>query len=297
MHPVAARNDPAPSRWAYRYQRLMLTPVFRKMLRVGLPFCLTFSVAAFYLSDAKVQQSIVGTFEDLRSQIQNRPEFMVNVLSVEGASDGVAAAIREGFGARLPVSSFDIDLEDLRRQFEEMPAVASAAVRLRQGGVLEVAVTERVPAALIVTRDGMQMVDIEGVVIALVSDRQARPDLPVLTGEGAAAQVAEALAIRAAAAPLWHRMRGLVRMGERRWDLVLDRGQRILLPEENPVRALERVIVLNESRDMKMLDRDISTVDMRLVDRPTLRMREDALEAWWSVQHVGLGLDAGTDEE
>jgi cell division protein FtsQ len=295
MQQVAARNDPAPSRWAYRYQRLMLTPLFRKMLRVGVPFCLTFSVATFYLSDPKVQQSLVGTYTDLREQIENRPEFMVNLLAVEGASEGVAAVIREEFTQKLPVSSFDIDLDALRQRFEEMPAVASAAVRLRQGGVLEVAVTERVPAALILTREGFQVVDLEGVVIALAPGPEARPDLPVLTGEGAAGQVAEAMAIRAAAAPLRHRVKGLVRMGQRRWDVVLDRDQRILLPEENPVRALERVIVLNESQDM--LERDIAVVDMRLADRPTLRMRENAVEAWWQVQKIGFGIDVGTDEE
>ena len=31
------RADPAPSRWAWRMQRLMLTPGFRKLLRVGVP--------------------------------------------------------------------------------------------------------------------------------------------------------------------------------------------------------------------------------------------------------------------
>ena len=295
MQPVAARNDPAPSRWAYRYQRLMLTPLFRKMLRVGLPFCLSFSVGSYYLSDPGVQEAIVGTYADLRQQIENRPEFMVNALAVEGASENVARTIREGFSQKLPASSFDIDLDALRQRIEAMPAVASAAVRLRQGGVLEVAVSERVPAALILTREGFQVVDVEGVAIALAASPAARPDLPVLTGEGAAGQVAEALAIRAAAAPLRDRLKGLVRMGQRRWDVVLDRDQRILLPEENPVRALERVIVLNESQDM--LERDIAAIDMRLADRPTLRMRETAVEAWWNLQSVGFGMDAGTDEE
>jgi len=35
--PPQPKRDPAPSRWGYRYQRLMLTPGFRKMVRVGLP--------------------------------------------------------------------------------------------------------------------------------------------------------------------------------------------------------------------------------------------------------------------
>ncbi|MFC6759445.1 hypothetical protein ACFQFQ_08000 [Sulfitobacter porphyrae] len=36
--PTSVKADPAPSRWAWRMQRLMLTPGFRLMLRAGVPF-------------------------------------------------------------------------------------------------------------------------------------------------------------------------------------------------------------------------------------------------------------------
>ena len=57
--------------------------------------------------------------------------------------------------------------------------------------------------------------------------------------------------------------------------MVLDGDARILLPPESPVAALERVIALQQAQDM--LDRDIAIVDMRLGDRPTLRLNRAAL--------------------
>jgi len=66
-------------------------------------------------------------------------------------------------------------------------------------------------------------------------------------------------------------------MGERRWDIVLDRNQRILLPSDGPVAAFDRVIALDLAQDM--LERDVTIVDMRNADRPTLRMNEDAAAA------------------
>ncbi|MDZ7909564.1 MAG: cell division protein FtsQ/DivIB [Gemmobacter sp.] len=45
-------------------------------------------------------------------------------------------------------------------------------------------------------------------------------------------------------------------MGERRWDIVLDRNQRILLPAKEPVRALERLLALDKAEDL--LKRDIA---------------------------------------
>ncbi len=76
-------------------------------------------------------------------------------------------------------------------------------------------------------------------------------------------------------------------MGERRWDVVLTRDQRIMLPERDAVRALERVIVLDQVQDM--LERDVVAVDMRLAERPTIRMRERAVEDWWRVKNTTTG--------
>ena len=64
-------------------------------------------------------------------------------------------------------------------------------------------------------------------------------------------------------------------MGERRWDLVLDRDQRILLPEADPVRAVERVIALDQAD--QLLDRDVLAVDLRSERRPVLRLAPFAL--------------------
>ncbi|WP_420556235.1 cell division protein FtsQ/DivIB [Roseovarius sp.] len=283
------RADPAPSRWSYRYQRLMLTPLFRKLLRVGVPLCLTVGLATAYFSNPERREAIVLAVADLREQVETRPEFMVNLLAVEGASATVEEDIREIFPHDLPASSFDIDLDAVRLSIAGLPAVASASVRVRQGGVLVAQVEERQPVAVWRSRDGLGVVDMEGVVIGDIAHRADRADLPVIAGKGATRAVPEAMAILQAAAPLRSRLRGLVRMGERRWDVVLDRGQRILLPETDPVRALERVIVLAEVQDM--LERDLAAVDMRLASRPTIRMNENAVSEWWRVTNMTVGAE------
>ncbi len=288
MRQVKPRGDPAPSRLNYRMQRLMLTPLFRRLLRVGLPFGLTFVAASFWLSDPAVQQKVMQSAADIRKQIEERPEFMVRLLSIQGASDDVATGIRDIFPVPLPASSFDIDLDDLRRTIEGLPAVKAAAVRLRQGGVLELTVTERAPAAILRTREGLSVIDAEGVAIAEVKALSDFMDLPLLTGEGAEDHVPQVLALDTAAGPLAGRVLGFVRRGERRWDVVLDRDQRILLPETAPVRALERVIVLDQTQDM--LERDIAVVDMRLAERPAIRMKERAVKAWWQVRNSSAGV-------
>ena len=64
-------------------------------------------------------------------------------------------------------------------------------------------------------------------------------------------------------------------MGERRWDLVLDRGQVVQLPEADPVGALRRVMALDAAE--QLFARDLSVVDMRDPTRPMLRLTEHAI--------------------
>lgn len=287
MQPVIPRTDPAPSRMSYRLQRLMLTPLYRRLIRFGLPMLVVTAAIGGYLSSEARRTALVEEVAEIRHQIETRPEFMVNLLSVEGASTSVQEDIREILPYDLPASSFDLVLDDIRVMIEELPAVARAEVRIRQGGVLVAEITERVPVALWKTRDALNVIDIEGQVIGVVKARADRADLPVVAGDGAPEQVAEAIEILRASTPLGMDLRGLVRMGERRWDLVLADGKRILLPENGAVRALERVIVLHGAQDM--LGRDLASVDMRIAARPTIRLNENAMEDWWTITQMSLG--------
>lgn len=278
MQSVRARlkRDPAPSRWAYRMQRMWLTPYFRLMMRKGLPTLVIVGALVLYLGNDARQAAMVNGLIGLRTQFEARPEFRVGLISVDGASIDLAEAIRAKLNLTLPMSSFDIDLDAARARVEQLDAVASAVVRVRAGGILHVAITERVPVIVWRKGDGLDLLDATGHRVAGLAARSDRPDLPLIAGGGAADAAGEALAIYAASAPILARVRGLVRMGDRRWDILLDRDQRILLPAENPVQAVERLIALDQVQDL--MARDILTVDLRNEHRPVLRLSPFALE-------------------
>lgn len=269
------RRDPAPTRWGYRYQRLMLTPSFRRFVRVWLPMLVVAGGTAIWLSSSSHRETIAAAYANVREQIEARPEFAVNAMEIEGADAQLSKTIRETLDVAFPVSSFDLDLEGMRDELEQLAPVRRADLRVRRGGILSLTVDERQPVAMWREAEGLRLVDQDGVLLGKLEKRSARPDLPLMVGEGARDALTQGLEIHAAAAPLHDRLRGLVRMGERRWDVVLDREQRIMLPSDKPVRALERVLALNEAQDM--LARDIAVVDMRNADRPTIRLHEQAV--------------------
>jgi cell division protein FtsQ len=284
---MTARPDPAPSRLKYRMERLMLTPLFRLVLRFGLPCLLTFGIASWWLSVDDNRMKIIDTYADLRSQVESRPEFMVNMMVVDGASEIVSDGIRQMLPLDFPISSFDLDLEAMREVVVSLDPVKSARLYVRQGNVLQVDVVERIPVVLWRNEQGLQLLDVEGVLVGPAFVRADWPELPLIVGDGADKNVIEALDLVAAAEPLSARLRGLVRMGERRWDVVLDREQRILLPEIEAVQALERVIAMDQAVDM--LERDLVAVDLRLPNRPTLRMTDGAVQELIRIRAIEAG--------
>jgi cell division protein FtsQ len=318
------RRDPAPTLWSYRYQRLMLTPAYRRLVRLGLPVAASLVAGSLWIAQEGNRALVVDTWTAALDRVQERPEFMVASLEVVGADRALAEAVRDLVPLRSPVSSFDLDLEAIRAEVATLTAVREVRVRVRPadapaeaesaegartgevpehapdapedapGSVLEVAVVQRAPVAVWRHVDGLRLIDAEGVMTGMIASRGDRADLPLIAGDGARDAIGEALALFAAGAPIAPRVRGLVRMGERRWDVVLDRDQRILLPTDGAVPALERVVALHQAQEL--LDRDVSVVDMRLGERPTIRLGQPALNVLRNLNAVAaetLGAPAG----
>ena len=74
---ATSRPDPAPSRFWYRYERLMLTPLFRFVLQVIVPFCFGMLVVKAYFADQDRADRVFIMMHDLRTAFVERPEFMV----------------------------------------------------------------------------------------------------------------------------------------------------------------------------------------------------------------------------
>ena len=148
MSEMTHRADPAPSRLRYRLHRLWLTPFFRTLVRFGLPFgILIAALVAIWTTDT-TRFAIQGWVADVRRSIEERPEFMVHAMAIDGASEAIAQDIREIAPVDFPLSSFHLDLDGMKARIAELDAVARADLRVRTGGVLQVDIVERLPAVV-----------------------------------------------------------------------------------------------------------------------------------------------------
>lgn len=161
-----------------------------------------------------------------------------------------------------PILSYD--LERARTVLERLPWVVSATVERRLPDTLFVRLTERRPLALWQRSGHHVLIDRDGTVL---DERSATdyPGLPILVGATAPAHAQELMVLLDAEPALKARVDAAIRVGDRRWDLRLDNGITIRLPEINAVAALRRLAELEVKAPM--LDRNIVAIDLRLPDR------------------------------
>ena len=279
--------DPAPSIWSYRLFRIMLSPYLRRTIFYGIPALLMIGVGVLNLSNLERREQFLAAYNEIKMFVTERPEFMVYLMSLKGASDSVMQEIREVVPIDFPVSKFDLDLDHIRQIILSLGPVEQANVRVRSGGVLQIDVVERVPAFLWRHDNGLEVLDDNGIYVRTVASRYQYNELPLIAGKGANARVLQAKQLFIASRPLRDRLRGLVYIGERRWDVILDKDQRLMLPEENPVLALEKVIAMDQAEDL--LTRSIRAVDLRLMNRPTLQLNKNAIEDFREIKLMQMG--------
>jgi cell division protein FtsQ len=285
-----ANRPPGPSKLMYRLSRSWNKKWLRNAALIGLPAVVFVLIAGRIVTDPMVQRVANDQYQAFVAALSERPEFAVRGVRIDGASQGLQAQIKEAIALGDGASSLSVDVTELKTRITELPPVRRVRVVLSPDGLLQIDVRERIAEALWRDPQGaLWMVDREGVRIASAVARADHPDLPIVLGEGAPEAMDEALALFRAVPDLTPRLRAIVRIGNRRWDIALDKNLRILLPEVRPVDALQRVMALHYGEEI--LDRDLLAVDMRIAERPTLRMHPEAAEA------LRLRAAAGEGEE
>ena len=267
------RFDPAPSKVAYLANRIWL----KKSSRVSF-FALTSILIVLFVLIGLSNRFDLGLLikknsDKITEYVELSPIFKVINLSVISEDPNVIEKISSTLALNFPISSLDIDVEVLRLKVELIDLVESASVRLTSNGLVEVDVNIRKPVAIQRLGTRLLLIDARGVKVDEILSRSQRPDLPLLVGKGAEKWVDEALHLLLETKGLLPRVRGLVRVGERRWDIILNRNQMIFLPEKKPLNAIRKIISLQEGQ--KILDRNISYLDFRNINRPVLGLSEE----------------------
>ena len=195
----------------------------------------------------------------------------VREILVEGRNRVPAPTVMATLGLRRGAPILGVGVAALRTQLEAIPWVESAVVERRLPDTIYVRLTERQPLALWQHDGHFSVIDAKGVVVQ--DDVGEFAHLPIVVGDDAPAH-AEALLLLLATEPdLQKRVAAAIRVGGRRWNLKLDNGIDVRLPEDDAASAWSRLAELE--RDHQLLSRDVVAVDLRLPDRLIVRVGAD----------------------
>lgn len=277
MHALSDGDRGAAARLRRRAVRLWRRRSVRRFALVQGPALILALTLVRLASDPATHAAVAERVATVRDALTARPEFAIRRVIVDGAAEEVRAEIVAALGDAVGASSLDLDAGRLRARVEDLGWVAAARVSLEAPETLRVAVEQREAAAVWRVDGEPWLIGAEGVAITPAFSRADHPELPLLLGAGAEAAAAEGLAILDEAGPLGAHIRGLVRIGERRWNAALSGGRVVMLPEDGAVAAMRAAVALAE--ESGALDAAVAAIDLRLPERPTLRLTPEGAEA------------------
>jgi cell division protein FtsQ len=180
--------------------------------------------------------------------------------------------LRAALGVSIgdPILGFSVEMA--RQRMETLSWVEHATVERRLPNTVVVFLQERRPFAIWQNQAKFVLIDRSGQVVANQNVAEFR-QLPLVVGPGAPAAAAPLIDALTNRPDLQKRIVAAVRVGERRWNLRLNNGADVMLPEGHEVQALDRLMQLQQQH--ALLDRPLAAIDMRLGDRLVLRPRPD----------------------
>jgi cell division protein FtsQ len=264
-----ARIKEAP-RQSFGRRETLRTDIFSRTLRrvrgwFSRPILiLSGSLLAFAFVSALLLGGYVGrairAVNDTTDALIADAGFGISEVHIFGNGRTPPETILAALGFQPGQSIFGADLQSARRRLMALDWVSDAQVIRRYPDAISVHIVEKTPFALWQAPDStVWVVERSG---GLITSKNVEhfAHLPVLAGAGAnnGADIVDAVARHRAAAA---RVRVIERVSDRRWNLHLDDGVVVKLPEEGwqkELDTLEHLII-----DNGILERDVTEIDLR----------------------------------
>jgi cell division protein FtsQ len=219
---------------------------------------------------------VIEFLRDVRDMGANAVGFNIAGVALSGHRHLNREEILATAGVTGRASLLFFDVNDARARLKTNPWIAEATVQKLLPDRLVISVTEREPFALWQKAGRIGVIAGDGTVL---EPYVAAPysNLPLVVGTGAEQRARRFLALLDRFPQLRANVRASVLVADRRWNLWLNNGIDVRLPEFDVDKALDQLAALE--RDDKLSTRDIAVIDLRLADRVTVQLSDIAAQA------------------
>ncbi len=221
-------------------------------------------------------EDFTAGLSDARNALANSAGFRITTVAINGRRQLSQDEVLAIGGVNGHSSLLFLDAAAVRGKLKANPWISEATVLKLYPGQLRIDIVERSAFALW-QRDGrLSVIADDGAVLEPYVSRRFL-SLPLVVGKGAETHAKDFLALLARFPRVNSVTKAAVFVGERRWNLRLKDGLDIRLPENEVGNALATLSTLD--REDRLFSRDIVAVDMRLPNRLTVQLSEDAAKA------------------
>jgi cell division protein FtsQ len=219
---------------------------------------------------------VLGGLRDARDAVADAAGFGISSVAMSGDKHVSRKEILAAVGVTGKSSVLFLDVDQARERLKTNPWIADATVLKLYPDRIEISIKERAAYALWQHGGRVSVIADDGTVLEPYGSGSPS-GLPIVVGVGAAVQAKPFLTALSAFPELADRIRASVLVAERRWNLRLKNGLDVRLPETGINEALARMVALD--KDKKLLSRAIVAIDLRLPDRVTVELTEEAAAA------------------
>lgn len=227
------------------------------------PFWIVFGCAALCITFFMYQK---------RSFIADMPVrcgFTVRRLIVEGRRLTQKADLINAIRIQEGKSIWQRSLKDIKHDVDACPWVRKTVVRRSLPSTISIQLIEKTPIALWLSQGDEKLIDEKGKTITQ-EDVSAWKHLLFIRGEEAPQHV---LDLKKMLDPLRHslpKIKKAIFLRSRRWDLFLDNGMLVKLPDTSPDTALKKLMTLLPT----LMKQKVTSVDLRFSDAIIIEKRQ-----------------------
>jgi cell division protein FtsQ len=221
-------------------------------------------------------QEMAGALRDSRDALANSAGFRIASVTINGRNQLSQDEVLAIGGITGKRSLLFLDAAEVRDRLRANAWIADATVLKLYPDKLAIDVTERSAFALWQDDKHVSVIAEDGTVLEPFVARHFT-SLPLVVGKGAETRARDFLNVVANYPRIRDSVKAIVLVGERRWNLRLASGLDVRLPETGVTAALDRLSKLDQ--DDRLLSRDLVAIDLRLPDRVTVRLSDEAAQA------------------
>jgi len=219
---------------------------------------------------------LTAALSDARNALANSAGFRITTVAINGRKQLTQDEVLAIGGVNGRSSLLFLDADTVRDKLKSNPWIGDATVLKLYPGRLQIDIVERSAFALWQLDGRLAVIADDGAVLEPYVTRRFAT-LPLVVGKGAQTRARDFLALLDRYPQVRSVTKAAIFVGERRWNLRLNDGLDVRLPEKDVGNALATLSKLDQ--EDKLFSRDIVAVDMRLPDRFVVQLSDDAAKA------------------